>query len=71
VISVARVFEVAATLFAVMAAFFWSLFAFGESPQMMPVGDPEFAVNGLTLMTSWAAGLSGAAALCAGLRLLL
>jgi len=54
-----------------MAAFFWSLFAFGESPQMMPVGDPEFAVNGLTLMTSWAAGLSGAAALCAGLRLLL
>jgi hypothetical protein len=70
-ISVAKVFEVAAALFAVVAAVFWSLFAFGELPQMMPVADPEFAVNGLALMTSWAAGLTGAAALCAGLRLLL
>jgi hypothetical protein len=54
-----------------MAAVFWSLSAFGELPQVMPEADLEFAVGGLTLMTSWAAGLSGAAALCVGARLLL
>ena len=70
-VSITRVLEVTAALFAVMAAVFWSLSAFGELPQVMPEADLEFAVGGLTLMTSWAAGLSGAAALCVGARLLL
>jgi hypothetical protein len=66
-----RVFEAAAVVFGVAAAVFWSLYAFGESPQMTPVDDPAFAVSGLAIMTSWAAGLSGAAALCAGFSFLL
>jgi hypothetical protein len=52
VVSLARVFEVAAALFAVVAAVFWSLYAFGELPQMMPVDDPVFAVSGLAIMTT-------------------
>jgi hypothetical protein len=67
----ARIFEVAAALLAMVAAVFWSLYAFGEMPQMTPVGDPAFEVSGLTIMTSWAAGLSGASALCVAARLLL
>jgi hypothetical protein len=66
----ARIFEVAAALFAVVATAFWSLYAFGELPQMTPV-DPVFAVSEAAVMTSWAAGLSGASALCAAARLLL
>jgi hypothetical protein len=66
-----RVFEVAAALFAVAAAVFWSLYAFEELPQMTPVDDPALAVSGLAIMTSWAAGLSGASALCAAVSFLL
>jgi len=67
----ARFFEIAAALFVMMAAVFWSLYVFGDLPQMTPADDPEFAVSGLAVMTSWAAGLSGASALCAAARLLL
>jgi hypothetical protein len=45
----ARVFEVAAALLAVVAAVFWCLYAFGEMPQM-PLSDPAFEVSGLTIM---------------------
>ena len=51
-IAMTRVFEVAAALFAVAAAVFWSLYAFEELPQMTPVDDPALAVGGLAIMTS-------------------
>jgi len=51
-VPLARVLEVAAALFAAASAVFWSLYAFGELPQMMPVEDPAFAVSGLAIMTT-------------------
>jgi hypothetical protein len=73
-----RIFEIAAVLFAVVAAVFWVLSAYGELPQMAahwdmaPVDDPLLAaLGGAAIMTSWAAGFSSASALCAAARLLL
>jgi hypothetical protein len=73
-----RIFEIAAALFAVVAAGFWLLSVYGEMPQMAtywdmsPVDDPLLAaLGGAAIMTSWAAGFSGASALCAAARLLL
>jgi hypothetical protein len=70
VVSMARIFEIAAVLFAVVAAVFWSLYAFGELPQMVAYWDMALG-DEAAIMTSWAAGLTGASALCAPARLLL
>jgi hypothetical protein len=68
----ARIFEIAAALFAVVAAVFWFLSAYGEFPQMATVDNLLFATfGGAAIMTSWAAALSCASALCAAARLLL
>jgi hypothetical protein len=64
VVSMARIFEIAAALFAVVAAAFWFLYAYGELPQMAAYWDAA-PVDEAAIMTSWAAGLSGASALCA------
>ena len=69
--AMARVFEIAAAVFALAATVFWALYAFGELPQIMLVDDPAFAVGGLAIMSSWAAGVSGASALCAAVSFLL
>ena len=66
----ARVFEVAAALFAVVAAGFWFLSAFGELPQIATYWEMA-PVDEAAIMTSWAAGLTGVSALCAAARLLL
>lgn len=66
----ARIFEIAAALFAVVAAVFWSLYAFGELPQMVTYWDAA-PVDEAAIMTNWAAGLTGASALCAAASLLL
>jgi predicted CopG family antitoxin len=70
VVSMERIFEIAAVLFAVVAAVFWSLYAFEELPQMVAYWDMAH-VDEAAIMTSWAAGLTGASALCAAARLLL
>jgi hypothetical protein len=71
-VAMARIFGVAAALFAVVAAVFWLLSAYGELPQITSVGDLLFAaLSGAAIMTSWAAGLSGASAVCAAVRFLL
>jgi hypothetical protein len=66
----ARVFDIAAALFAVLAAAFWFLYSFGELPQMLAYWDMA-PVDEAAIMTSWGAGLTGASALCAAARLLL
>ena len=65
-----RIFEIGAAVFAVVAAFFWFLYAFGELPQMAAYWDTA-PVDEAAIMTSWAAGLSGASALCAAVSFLL
>ena len=69
-VSVARIFEIAAALFAVVVAVFWFLYAYGELPQMATYWDTA-PVDEAAIMTSWGAGLTGAPALCAAARLLL
>ena len=59
-----RVFEAAAVVVDVAAAVFWPLYAFGELPQMVTYWDAA-PVDEAAIMTSWAAGLIGASALCA------
>ena len=66
-----RVFEIAAALFAVVAAVFWFLSAYGELPQMATYWDTVPVDDEAAIMTSWAAGFSGASALCAAVGFLL
>jgi hypothetical protein len=70
VVSMARIFEIAAVLFAVVAAVFWSLYAFGKLPQMVAYWDAA-PVDESAIMTSWAAGFNSASALCAAVSFLL
>jgi hypothetical protein len=65
-----RVFEIGAALFAVVTAVFWFLSAYGELPQMATYWDTA-PVDEAAIMTSWAAGLIGASALCAAVSFLL
>ena len=68
----ATIFEIAAALFAVVAAVFWFLSAaYGELPQIALVDDPLFAVRGAAVMNIWGAGLTAASALCAAVSFLL
>jgi Na+/proline symporter len=74
----ARWLEIGAASFAFVAAIFWFLSAYGELPQMRtywdatPANDPFFvAVRHSAVMNKWAAGFSGASALCAAVRFFL
>jgi hypothetical protein len=70
--------DVAAAILAFAAAVFWFLSAYGKLPPMIaywdstPNTDPFYAaVRFAATMNKWAAGFSGASALCMGIRLLL
>jgi hypothetical protein len=71
-------FDVGAAVLAVAAAVFWFLSAYGKLPPMVsywdqaPANDPLYvALKFSASMNTWAAGLSGASALCMALRLFL
>ena len=68
--------DISAALFAIGAAVFWFLSAYGKLPPMMtywdstPEHDPFYmAVKFSAGMNRWAAGLSGLSALCVGIKL--
>jgi hypothetical protein len=68
--------DVGAALFALAAAVFWFLSAYGKLPPMItywggaPDSDPFYtAVKFSAQMNTWAAALSGLSALCMGIRL--
>lgn len=70
--------DVAAALFAFFAAVFWFLSAYGKLPPMLtywdaaPENDPFYiAVKFSASMNRWAAGLSGASALCMALKIII
>jgi hypothetical protein len=70
--------DIAAALFAFSAAVFWFLPAFGKLPPMVsywdatPENDPfRIAVAFLAKMNQWAAGLSGASALCMAINIVI
>jgi Na+/proline symporter len=70
--------DIIAAVFAFAAAVFWFLSAYGKLPPMItywgstPESDPYYqAVKFSALMNRWASGLSGASALCMGLKLLI
>ncbi len=67
-----------AAAFAVLAAIFWFLSASGKLPPMVaywdraPEGDPFYqAIIFSAVMDKWAAGFSGAAALCMAVKLIM
>jgi hypothetical protein len=69
--------DIGAALFALFAALFWFLSAYGKLPQMVaywdqtPETDPFYvAVKFSAKMNACAAGLSGLSALCMGVKLL-
>jgi hypothetical protein len=70
--------DVGAAVLAGAAAVFWFLSAYGKLPPMVsywdraPDTDPLYvALKFSALMNSWAAGLSGASALCMAIKLFL
>jgi Na+/proline symporter len=69
-------FDVATATFAFAAAVFWFLSAYGKLPPMVmywdaaPDSDPFYvAVKFSAHMNKWAAGLSGASALCMAIKI--
>jgi hypothetical protein len=71
-----RWLDIGAAVFALTAAVFWFLSAYGKLPPMMtywdrtPESDPFYrAVKFSAEMNRWAAGLSGFSALCMGIKL--
>jgi hypothetical protein len=72
------VVEIVGAAFAVTSAIFWWLSAYGKLPPMVtywggaPESDPFFqALKFSAQMNKWAAGFSGATALCAAASLFL
>jgi hypothetical protein len=70
--------EIGAAVTAFLAAFFWFLSAYGKLPPILtywyktPEHDPFYlAVKSSAVMNRWAAGFSGASALCMGIGLLM
>ena len=68
--------DIGAAVFALAAAVFWFLSAYGKLPPMIsywdqaPATDPFYvAVKFSALMNRWAAGLSGFSALCMAFRI--
>jgi len=68
--------DIAAAVFAIAAAIFWFLSAYGKLPPMVaywdqaPEIDPFYvAVKFSAEMNRWAAGLSGLSASCMGINL--
>jgi len=68
--------DVSAAVFALAAAVFWFLSAYGKLPPMIayydaaPETDPFYkAVKFSAKMNQWAAGFSGLSALCMSIRL--
>jgi len=68
--------DTGAALFAIVAAVFWFLSAYGKLPPIVaywdstPEHDPFYmAVKFSAKMNRWAAGLSGLSALCVGIKL--
>jgi hypothetical protein len=73
-----KCWDIAAALLALVAAVFWFLSAYGELPAMAtywghaPESDPFYqAVKFSATMNRWAAGFSGASALCMGVGLII
>jgi hypothetical protein len=69
--------DVAAALFAFLAAIFWFLSAYGKLPPMVaywdatPENDPfRMAVTFSAKMNQWAAGFSGASALFIAIKIM-
>jgi hypothetical protein len=69
--------DIAAALFAFGAAVFWFLSAYGKLPPMLaywdatPETDPfRMAVTYAAKLNRWAAGLSGASALCMAIKIM-
>jgi hypothetical protein len=67
--------DIGAAVFALIAAIFWFLSAYGKLPSMItywdqtPENDPFYtAVKFSAKMNRWAAGLSGLSALCMGIK---
>jgi hypothetical protein len=68
--------DVGTALFALIAAVFWFLSAYGKLPPLIaywgqaPESDPFYAaVKFSAEMNRWAAGLTGLSALCMGIKL--
>jgi hypothetical protein len=68
--------DIAAAVFALFAAVFWFASAYGKLPPMVsywdaaPESDPLYmAVKFSAKMNQWAAGLSGASALCMAIKI--
>ena len=68
--------DIGAAVFALVAALFWFLSAYGKLPPMVtywtstPSDDPFYkAVMFSAMMNKWAAGLSGVSALLMGIKL--
>jgi hypothetical protein len=68
--------DIAAAVFALVAALFWFASAYGKLPPMIgyfdqaPGSDPFYvAIKFSASMNRWAAGLSGLSALCMGAKL--
>jgi hypothetical protein len=73
-----KCWDIAAALLALVAAVFWFLSAYGELPAMAmywghaPKSDPFYqAVKFSATMNRYAAGFSGASALCMGVGLII
>lgn len=69
--------DVATAVFALIAAVFWFASAYGKLPPMVsywdaaPENDPLYmAVKFSAKMNRWAAGLSGASALCMAIKIM-
>jgi hypothetical protein len=69
--------DVGAAVFAIGAAIFWFLSAYGELPPMIaywdaaPQNDPLYmAIKFSARMNQWAAGLSGVSALCMAIKIM-
>lgn len=69
--------DIAAALFAFIAAVFWFLSAYGKRPPMVtywdatPENDPfRMAVAFSVKMNRWAAAFSGASALCMAIKIM-
>jgi hypothetical protein len=70
--------DIGAAVFAIIAAIFWFVSAYGKLPPMVPywdqapASDPFYsAVKFSAKMNRWAALLSGLSALCMGVKLFL
>jgi hypothetical protein len=70
--------DVATAVFAISAAVFWFLSAYGKLPPMIaywdatPETDPfRIAVTYSAKMNRWAAGLSGFSALCMAIKIII